>query len=253
MTANDSPALRCDLLLEPARGVVVRPKFTLTAGTLVVFGPSGAGKTVTLRALAGLLRPSLGRLELGGEVLIEATRGRSGSGSQTALRFVSPQARGVGYAPQHAALFPHLDVRANILAGLPAESPEAPSFLDLVDALALAHLVDRRPAALSGGERQRVSLARALARGPRLLLLDEPLSAIDLGERRHIAAWLKTLLRKLHLTTVLVTHDPLEALAMGDHLALLQGGRTVAEGAPAEVLRSHGLVPQFLLDHFRTS
>jgi ABC-type sulfate/molybdate transport systems ATPase subunit len=220
-----APVLRCDLSVElPPPAATVEARFTLAEGTLVLFGPTGAGKTVTLRALAGLLRPSRGTLHLGERVLVDVATGR----------FVPPQARGVGYAPQHASLFPHLGVRDNVLVGAP---PDAGDEVDaLLGDLALAPLSTRRPDALSGGERQRVALARALARRPRLLLLDEPLSALDLQSRRRVEQWLKEWTRARGTPTVLVTHDPLEAASVGDHVALFAGGQVVAEGPPAQVL-----------------
>ena len=206
-----------------APGLTVEARFTLPSGALVLFGPTGAGKTVTLRALAGLVRPTRGTVRLGGELLVDVAAGL----------FVTPQARGVGYAPQQASLFPHLAVAANVLVGAPAG---APLDEELVAGLDLRPLLERAPASLSGGERQRVSLARALARRPRLLLLDEPMSALHLAERRRVAAWLKAWIAAHRVPAVLVTHDPAEALALGDHCAVLEAGRTVAEGAPAALL-----------------
>lgn len=233
--ARVPPALACDFRVDVRGGFAVEAAFSLGAGTLVLFGPTGAGKTVTLRALAGLSRPSRGTIRLDGEALVDVEAGR----------FVPPQARRVGYAPQHASLFPHLTVRENVLVGAEAAAresgagePRSATALDpeLIEALGLGALLDRSPPSLSGGERQRVALARALARRPRLLLLDEPLSALHLPERRRLERWLKTWAAARGVPAVLVTHDPAEAAA-GDHLALLDGGRTVAEGAPAEVLR----------------
>jgi molybdate transport system ATP-binding protein len=226
MTAD---ALRCDLRVPLTPTLCVEAAFTLRApGTLVLFGPTGAGKTVTLRAIAGLERGARGTISLGGEALLDSAAGR----------FVPPQARGVGYAPQHASLFPHLTVRENLRVG--AEGGDGArrneELEELAEALGLGAIAGRYPAALSGGERQRVALARALARGPRLLLLDEPLSALDLAERRRLERWLQGFALARALPTVLVTHDPLEAAAIGDHLALFEGGRVVAEGPPTRLL-----------------
>ena len=223
------PALRCDLRVDLGPGRAVEAAFTLASGTLVLFGPTGAGKTVILRALAGLSRPSRGTLLLGDEVLVDVAAGR----------FVPPQARGVGYAPQQPSLFPHLDVRANVRLGAehPVGAPDPAADVDrLLDALGLEPIADRRPDALSGGERQRVALARALARRPRLLLLDEPLSALDLAERRRVARWLRAWTAARATPTVLVTHDPLEARAAADRVALVEAGRVVAEGDPAALI-----------------
>ena len=217
-------ALRCDVRIDVAPGRAVEAAFVLRAGTLVLFGPTGAGKTVTLRALAGLMRPARGTSGLGGEVGVDTAAGV----------FVPPQDRGVGYTPQHTSLFPHLSVRENLAIGRRGR----PTGEDgIVAALDLGALLDRRPASLSGGERQRVALGRALARGPRLLLLDEPLSALHLPERRRIVAWLSAWAHARGTPVVFVTHDPEEATSVGDHLVLMDGGRTVAEGQPDEILR----------------
>ena len=223
LTEGAPAALECDVSIAVAASFTVEARFRLTAGAMVLFGPTGAGKTVTLRALAGLLRPVRGTIRLGGEPLVDVAAGR----------FVTAQARGVGYSPQHAALFPHLSVADNVLAGAP---PGAILDDELVRGLDLGTLLGRAPASLSGGERQRVSLGRALARRPRLLLLDEPLSALHLAERRRVAAWLKAWIVAHAVPTVLVTHDLTEALALADHCAVLEAGRTVAEGETSVLL-----------------
>ncbi len=212
------PALICDVTVDLAAPTSIRAHFTLTGGIAVLFGPSGAGKTVVLRALAGLSRPRAGSILLDGTVLFD-------SASST---FLPPQQRAVGYAPQHAPLYPFLEVRDNILFGRKQLSIDP----DLIAALGLASLLHRLPTHLSGGERQRVSLARALVRSPRLLLLDEPLAALDFDERRRIETWLRSWITERALPTVLVTHDRDEMAALADHLVTMAEGRTVAEGPP---------------------
>lgn len=193
----------------------------------VLFGPSGCGKTTVLRVLAGLERPHRGRVHLGDRAWLDSDRGL----------FLPPPQRDVGLLFQDYALFPHLTVAGNLaygLDGLPA-GERAARAAELVRLLGLEGLEARHPHQLSGGQQQRVALGRALIRRPRLLLLDEPLSALDkptqTGLRRELAEWL----RHFRIPTVLVTHDRTEALALGHHLVLMHEGRVWQEGAPSEV------------------
>lgn len=175
-----------------------------------LFGPSGAGKTTLLRCLAGLERPECGEIRAGDEIWFDSAR----------RRCLSPQQRGVGYLFQEYALFPHLSVAENIAYGL-ADLPKAgrwekvDSFLQRFD---LAGLADRRPRQLSGGQQQRVALARALACKPRLLLLDEPLSALDAGLREELRRELASILADLDIPVVLITHDAAEASDLADEV-----------------------------------
>ncbi len=193
----------------------------------VLFGPSGSGKTTVLRALAGLDRPDAGAIVLGDETWFDGARGV----------FVSPQARGVGLLFQEYALFPHLSVAANVGFGLhrlPRAEREA-RIAELAARLDISALLSRRPGELSGGQRQRVALARALAPRPRLLLLDEPLSALDSPTREALRAELRHLLESSGVPAVVVTHDRTEALALGDRLAVLVEGRIRQVGPVHEV------------------
>jgi molybdate transport system ATP-binding protein len=193
----------------------------------VLFGPSGSGKTTVLRALAGLDRPDAGVIRFGGETWFDAARGVCRP----------PQARGVGLLFQEYALFPHLSVRANVGYGLhrlPA-GERAARVTELSERFDLAGLLDRRPAQLSGGQRQRVALARALAPRPRLLLLDEPLSALDAPTREALRGELRHLLEQAGVPAIVVTHDRVEALALGDRLAVLAGGAVRQVGPVHEV------------------
>ncbi len=204
------------------------------AKVTVLFGPSGAGKTTVLRALAGLERPRAGAVRFAGETWFDG-----GSGA-----FVPPQRRGVGLLFQDYALFPHLDVQRNLgygLARLP-RAERARRVRQVAERMRVAHLLARRPAALSGGERQRVALARALAPSPRLLLLDEPLSALDAPTREELRGELRRTLEEAGAPAVVVTHDRVEALALGDRLVVLAGGAVRQVGpvhqvfsAPADV------------------
>ena len=197
------------------------------AGTTVLFGPSGSGKSTVLRCLGGLDQPQKGRISFGQDCWFDGDSGR----------FVPARQRGVGYVPQSYALFPHLSVARNIGYGLShlSRQEQHRQIVKTMDWLALAGLAQRRPGELSGGEQQRVALARALIRQPRLLLLDEPLSALDAPTRVRLRSELRQLLKQLNIPTLLVTHDRGEALALGDHLILLEAGRILQRGPVHEV------------------
>jgi molybdate transport system ATP-binding protein len=219
-----------------ARLVVVRPAFELrldldvAAGEVVALvGPNGAGKSTALRALAGLLDPQEGRVVLDGRVLADA-----------AQRLHRPaHERGVGVVFQDYLLFPHLSVLDNVAFGLTARGTgraaaraTAASWLARMDLTALA---TARPRTLSGGQAQRVALARALATGPGLLLLDEPLAALDARTRLLVRGELRRHLQAFGGATVVVTHDPVDAAVLADRLVVVEDGRVVQTGTPAAV------------------
>jgi ABC-type Fe3+/spermidine/putrescine transport system ATPase subunit len=189
----------------------------------VILGPSGCGKTVLMQTIAGFFAPTRGRILVGGRDI-------------TAL---PPERRRMGLVFQQAALFPHRSVRENIAYGLRARGTPAQEIErtvgDLVQRLHLGDVIPRPVATLSGGEAQRVAIARALAIRPDLLLLDEPMSALDHNTRIELQAELGRLHRELGLTTLHVTHSREEAAALGDHLAILLGGRIVQKGPFADV------------------
>ena len=189
----------------------------------ILLGPSGCGKTTLLRAVAGLARPDRGRLVIAGRDVTAA----------------APEARGVAMVFQHYALFPNMTVRQNLAFGLQQKRLARAAITAKVDgALALMELTpraDARPAELSGGQRQRVALARALVLEPRLLLLDEPLSALDAQIRKRLRDELKRLQRETGFTAILVTHDQEEALVLGDQVAVMNAGRIVQAGPAREV------------------
>lgn len=198
--------------------------------TVALMGPSGAGKTTALDALAGLARLGAGRIELGGETLADA-EGRV---------HLPPNRRRVGRLGQDTELFPHLTVQGNIAfairacGGSRAESRgEALDWLERID---LAMLATRRPAELSGGQAKRVALARALAAGPRLLLIDEPFSSLDVEVAAGMRELVASQLREHPTTTILVSHDPRDALVLADRMVVLEAGRVVQRGGAAEVL-----------------
>jgi len=215
-----------------ADGVVVSAELRhpLDAGRVVVlFGPSGVGKTTVLRAIAGLLRPTGGRILFGDRIWTDTAAGV----------FVPPQQRGIGYVAQESALFPHLTVRDNVEFGLRAlpGGDRRRRAAELVDLLGLSAFADRLPREVSGGQAQRVSLARAVAARPPVLLLDEPFGALDAATRRLIREELRGLLRREGTAALLVTHDRHDAMAAGDDIAVMIGGRIRQVGPVSEVFR----------------
>jgi putative spermidine/putrescine transport system ATP-binding protein len=188
-----------------------------------LLGPSGSGKTTTLRVIAGFERPDAGHVELGG---VDVTH-------------VAPSARDVNTVFQDYALFPHMTVLENVEYGLRVKGvgrgQRRASAADVLERVRLPHVGGRKPVQLSGGQRQRVALARAIVNSPSVLLLDEPLGALDLKLRQEMQVFLKALQRDLGITFVYVTHDQEEALTMSDRLAVFNEGRIEQVGTPAEV------------------
>lgn len=222
------PVLSLSLVKALPGGFLLDLSWCCQAETVVLFGPSGAGKSMTFRLLSGLATPDSGEIILGGEILYSHDQ-----------RINRPaQQRKVGYLFQHYALFPHMTAAQNILYGHPApRSPTAQAELQaLLSQFQLEPVAGARPDTLSGGQRQRVALARALMRKPAWLLLDEPLSAVDLAVRRSIRSELKRLQRHLNIPMILITHDLGEAFAMADRLIIYEQGRVVQCGAPEEIL-----------------
>jgi len=209
-------------------GAGVQASFTIDdqSRVTVLFGPSGAGKTTILRCLAGLEPLTKGRIVFRENVWADTTQGIH----------VSPQQRSIGYLFQDYALFPHLSVRDNIGYGIDkSEKNREERISDIAKKLQVHDFLDRKPSELSGGQQQRVALARALARSPELLLLDEPLSALDTPTRGKVREELGRLLRTLDLPAILVTHDWMDALSLGDHLVVIGKGKVLQTGAPQEV------------------
>jgi molybdate transport system ATP-binding protein len=216
-------------------GPTIEAEFDLPLGGFsltVLFGPSGCGKTTVLRCLAGLERPDSGLIQAGAEVWFHP-------GRKAAL---SPARRGIGYVFQESALFPHLSVAGNIGYGLHGwpRSERRARVAEMIRIMGLEAFQERRPAEVSGGEKQRVALARALAPRPRLVLLDEPFAALDRATAEQMRHSLRQILQTLDVPAILVTHDPQEALALGDRMLLMAEGRIIRDGAPAEVLSANG-------------
>ncbi|MFI5298826.1 MAG: ABC transporter ATP-binding protein [Polyangiales bacterium] len=203
------------------------------AGTLVVVGPNGAGKTTLLSLLLGALPVERGRVTVGASVLHDTDAGGE----------VPIERRRLGYVPQDYALFPHLSVRENVAFAI-ASAPDASdrrAQTERCDAtladLGLTELADRSPRSLSGGEQQRVALARALSVGPRALLLDEPLAALDVHARGEVRGFLATTLKRLVLPTIVVTHDAADARALAHRMVVLEAGRVRQVGTWDELAR----------------
>lgn len=194
----------------------------------VVLGPTGAGKTVLLETIAGLYQPRKGRILLDGKDVTS----------------IPPERRGIGFVYQDYALFPHLSVRGNIAFGLKLRGLDRGTIEERLTAISqllnIDHLLHRKPDTLSGGEQQRVALARALVVHPRLLLLDEPLSALDQETREVLQRELARLHRELGTTKIHVTHDFEEAVALGDRIAVMNKGKIVQMGSPEEIFRKPG-------------
>jgi iron(III) transport system ATP-binding protein len=195
---------------------------------LALLGPSGCGKTTTLRIAAGLERPDSGAVFVGGRLV-------EGEGRHT-----PPEKRGVGLMFQDYALFPHLSVKANVAFGLRGVSrtEREARAADELARVGLAHLADAYPHTLSGGEQQRVALARMLAPKPDVVLMDEPFSSLDSKQRDDMRAATLKRLREEGAAVVIVTHDPDEAMRLGDRIALMRDGKIVQEGTPLEIYRA---------------
>jgi molybdate transport system ATP-binding protein len=197
-----------------------------------LFGPSGAGKTTILDAIAGLRGIASGEIEINGKTLVSTKRGIH----------LSPQARAVGYVPQEGALFPHLSVKKNILFGagrsFQAEKAQAFTIDHVIGVLEIKSLLERPVTKLSGGEAQRVALARAILSHPQLLLLDEPLAALDIGLKERILPYLGRVRDEFSIPIIYVTHNMSEVLALADWVLMIRQGRLIAQGVPREILTS---------------
>ncbi|HEY4230098.1 MAG TPA: ATP-binding cassette domain-containing protein [Thermoanaerobaculia bacterium] len=220
--------IELDLALPLAR-FTLRVSRRLSGRAVAILGASGSGKTSLLESIAGLRAAATGRIAIDGEVLLD-TR---------ALIFLPPERRRIGYVPQDALLFPHLTVERNVRFGSPSgEGAEVVDrlFREAVTILEIDRLLARFPSTLSGGERQRVALARAIAARPRLLLLDEPLAAVDVALKGRILPYLLRVRDELHVPFLYVTHNAGEARAVAEEAVVLREGAVVFAGAPEQAL-----------------
>jgi molybdate transport system ATP-binding protein len=214
-------------------GLELDAALAVPAGScLALAGPSGAGKSTLLRIAAGLLRPQHGRVTCGDDVWLDTATGRQ----------IAPELRACGYVFQDYALFGHMAVWQNVAYGLRGTRrvERRRRAEQLLARFGIVHLADQRPRTLSGGERQRVALARALAPQPRVLLLDEPLSALDARTRASASRELAGVLRDTGVPALLVTHDFTEAAVLGDRVAVIDSGRIVQDGTPGELAAAPG-------------
>jgi molybdate transport system ATP-binding protein len=217
-------------------GMTIQVEFSFKDGILVLFGPSGAGKTTILNCIAGLQKPDSGLISLDGKVFYSSNDSAN----------IPARNRRIGYVFQDYALFPHMTVKDNALYGIPSRCKKdrgyRMSVLDVMEMLRITHLQNRYPGQLSGGEKQRVALARALMVEPDLLLLDEPLSALDFNTRKNLQAELKQLQKTWQIPFVLVTHSRKEMRTLADEVLFLDHGKqtgclvgNVSAGSPLGV------------------
>jgi molybdate transport system ATP-binding protein len=203
-------------------------QFQADGRVTALFGPSGAGKTTLVAIMAGLIRPDRGRLVVDGTVLMDTDRGV----------FVPKHRRRIGYVFQDARLFPHMSVRHNLTFGRWfAHRGSGPGLESIVELLGIGYLLDRRPAGLSGGEKSRVAIGRALLARPRLLLMDEPLAALDEARRAELLPYLERLRDESGVPIVYVSHAATEVARLATTVVLLDGGRVTACGPAGEILR----------------
>lgn len=224
--------LAVDVTVE-TRSIVVETKFSVAPGITVLFGPSGSGKSTVLAALAGLLRPARGSIRLGNDVWFDSMRGT----------YVAPHLRRVAIVFQSLALFPHFTGEGNVMYGMdPSLSKDArrEKARALLASLRVGHLAERKPRTFSGGEAQRVAIARALAMSPRVVLLDEPFSALDQVLRAELLTHVGAILHELGVPTVFVTHHAGEGRALGDRAICMAAGRIVKQGTVDEALPDAG-------------
>ena len=209
----------------PEGEMVLNLDLTIAKNQLVaLYGASGAGKTSTLRILAGLMRPDVGKILVNDEVWFDSQEGIN----------LKPQKRKLGFVFQDYALFPHMTVQENL--EFAAAKGQLKHVQELLEIMELAQLADQRPRSLSGGQQQRVALARALAQRPKVLLLDEPLSALDQEIRLRLQDYLWEVHRKFELTTIMVSHDSQEITKLADVVFVLKNGEFTATGSPAKIL-----------------
>jgi molybdate transport system ATP-binding protein len=228
MTAALSVTLRKEFRTRHAATFALDVALEIPPGFTILFGPSGAGKSTLLDCIAGLVQPDAGRIAAGACVLFNAQPNVN----------LAPQKRQIAYVFQSLALFPHMTVEENVAYGL-ADRPSAERrerVREILESFRAGHIAARRPGEISGGERQRTALARSLVTAPRVVLLDEPLTALDEELKAGIVEDLRRWNAARQLAILYVTHSREEARALGDRMIALDAGRNVAQGAPGEVL-----------------
>lgn len=231
-------------MLAGARQFLLDIQIDAKARRIALFGRSGAGKTLTVQAIAGLMRPDSGCIQVSGTTFYDSSQGI----------FLSPQQRRVGYLQQDYGLFPHLTVAQNVGFGLsggwlnPRGRTLPQAARRWIESFELDGILHSYPAEISGGQKQRVALARALAVEPGVLLLDEPLSALDAGLRDRMRDELAALQARLDIPTILITHDPDDALVLADRIYQIQDGRIVDEYDPSQLPSRQSRTPTITLD-----
>lgn len=224
-----SDVLAVDLAVDQVGGFRLAVRFDVPPGITILFGPSGAGKSTTLAAIAGLVRPAAGRIALGSDVWFDAS-----------ARVDCPvHRRHVAFVFQTLALFPHMTAAANVAYGMDramSKDDKRARAEKMLARLRVGHLADRKPPTFSGGEAQRVALARAFATNPRVVLFDEPFSAMDRALRNDLVADLRTFVDELGVPMIHVTHHRGEARALGDRAVLIEAGKVAQVGSVADVL-----------------
>jgi molybdate transport system ATP-binding protein len=205
-------------------GFEIEAKFQAGEGVTALFGPSGSGKTTVLHLIAGVLRPAEGTIRLGERTLVDTKTGID----------LPPEQRLVGIVFQDHLLFPHLSVRKNLLFGMDRRNARRISFQKVVEILEIRGLLNRLPSTLSGGQRQRVAVGRALLRGPELLLLDEPLAALDDELKQRVLAYLQRIFHEWRIPTLFVCHQKNDVKTIADHVVSLDSGRIVNDVVKGE-------------------
>jgi molybdate transport system ATP-binding protein len=233
-SADQALSVRVRLERGTHRPFVLDVAFEAPPGITALVGPSGCGKSSVLAAVSGIARPQRGRVALGQEVWFDAAEGIDRP----------PHRRSASLVFQSLALFPHMTAQANVAFGVPRNLPRSEREARagaMLERMGVAHLADRRPASFSGGEAQRVALARAFAHAPRVLLLDEPLTALDVPLRARLAQDVRRFVDEAHLVAIYVTHDVGEAMTLADHAVTMVDGHLAASGSPLDVLPHGGV------------